>query len=96
MYHAQFPDRRMPDHRAIISSTSEIGSSGYWSGPDMILVDEDLHASKPDLLQDVPIVLRNRMWFQHDGAPAHFSPDVRSYLNATFGVRFIGHGGLAL
>ncbi|GBN20588.1 hypothetical protein AVEN_131532-1 [Araneus ventricosus] len=29
------------------------------------------------------------MLFQHDGAPAHFS----NYLNATFGVRWIGRGG---
>nr|XP_042901341.1 uncharacterized protein LOC122269952 [Parasteatoda tepidariorum] len=33
------------------------------------------------------------MWFQHDGAPAHFSIDVRNYLNATFGARWIGRGG---
>ncbi|XP_054713709.1 uncharacterized protein LOC129223166 [Uloborus diversus] len=33
------------------------------------------------------------MWFQHDGAPAHFSIDVRNYLNATFGARWIGCGG---
>lgn len=47
----------------------------------------------PELLQDVPIVIRNRMWFQHDGAPAHFSTDVRTYLDATFGARWIGRGG---
>ncbi|GBM80445.1 hypothetical protein AVEN_83032-1 [Araneus ventricosus] len=33
------------------------------------------------------------MWFQHDGEPAHFSIDVRNYLNATFGERWIGLGG---
>ncbi|GBN38054.1 hypothetical protein AVEN_196045-1 [Araneus ventricosus] len=33
------------------------------------------------------------MWFQHDGAPAHFSIDVRNYLNDTFGARWIGRGG---
>lgn len=47
----------------------------------------------PQLLHDVPIAIRNRMWFQHDGAPAHFSIDVRNYLNATFGARWIGRGG---
>ncbi|GBM12648.1 hypothetical protein AVEN_46138-1 [Araneus ventricosus] len=34
------------------------------------------------------------MWFHHDRAPAHFSTDVRNYLNATFGARWIGSGGL--
>ncbi|GBM23804.1 hypothetical protein AVEN_91142-1 [Araneus ventricosus] len=33
------------------------------------------------------------MWFQHDGVPAHFSTNVRNYLNATFGARWIGRGG---
>lgn len=47
----------------------------------------------PQLLHDVPIAIRNRMWFQHDGAPAHFSIDVRNYLNITFGARWIGRGG---
>lgn len=39
----------------------------------------------PELLQEVPIGVRNQMWFQHDGAPAHFSMEVRNYLDATFG-----------
>ncbi|GBN55211.1 hypothetical protein AVEN_185290-1 [Araneus ventricosus] len=59
----------------------------------------------PELLQDVPIAIRNRMLFQHDGAPAHFvfplisyflclrlSTDVHNYLNATFGARWFGRG----
>ncbi|GFY22248.1 putative DD41D transposase [Trichonephila clavipes] len=33
------------------------------------------------------------MWFQHDGAPAHFSGDVRNYLDVTFGQQRIGRGG---
>ncbi|GBL94128.1 hypothetical protein AVEN_185079-1 [Araneus ventricosus] len=31
--------------------------------------------------------------FQHDGEPAHFSNDVRNYLNATFEALWIGRGG---
>ncbi|GBM87535.1 hypothetical protein AVEN_21990-1 [Araneus ventricosus] len=58
---------------------------------------DDLKEARTDvlleLLQDVPIVIRKRMWFQHDGAPANFSIDVRNYLNATFAVRWIGRGG---
>ncbi|GBM94541.1 hypothetical protein AVEN_193025-1 [Araneus ventricosus] len=46
----------------------------------------------PELLQDVPIAIRNRMWFQHDGAPSRFSIAMRIDLNATFGARWIGRG----
>ncbi|GFW86614.1 uncharacterized protein TNCV_4333981 [Trichonephila clavipes] len=33
------------------------------------------------------------MWFQHDGAPAHFSADVRSVLDAAYPGRWFGQGG---
>ncbi|GFV60469.1 uncharacterized protein TNCV_3471041 [Trichonephila clavipes] len=36
---------------------------------------------------------RNRQCLQHDGAPAHFSGDVRNYLDVTFGQQWIGRGG---
>jgi hypothetical protein len=26
----------------------------------------------PGLLEDVPLAVRQRLWFQHDGAPAHY------------------------
>jgi hypothetical protein len=29
----------------------------------------------------------------HDGAPPHFSLQVRNYLNTTYGIRWIGRGG---
>ncbi|GFV66388.1 uncharacterized protein TNCV_1478521 [Trichonephila clavipes] len=35
------------------------------------------------------------MWFQHDGAPAHFSTDVRSVLDTTYPGRWIGRDGSA-
>lgn len=44
-------------------------------------------------MEDVPLATRARMWFQHDGAPAHFSFDARNHLTATFGERWIGRGG---
>ena len=47
----------------------------------------------PELLEDVPLGLVNRMWFMHDGAPPHFSIAVRNYLNATFPLRWLGRGG---
>ncbi|GBM24186.1 hypothetical protein AVEN_4939-1 [Araneus ventricosus] len=47
----------------------------------------------PELLLDVRIAIRNRMWFQHDGASAHFSIGVRNYLNDTCGAQCIGRVG---
>lgn len=35
----------------------------------------------------------NTLWFQHDGAPAHSSRQVREYLNTVFPHRWIGRGG---
>ncbi|GBM56489.1 hypothetical protein AVEN_110508-1 [Araneus ventricosus] len=55
----------------------------------LILLEQVL----PELLQDVPIAIRKRMWFQNDGAPAHFSNDVSNFLNSTFGPQWIGRGG---
>jgi hypothetical protein len=30
----------------------------------------------PGLLEDVPLAVRQRLWFQHDGVPAHYGEDV--------------------
>lgn len=46
-----------------------------------------------DLLDDIPLNQRQQMWFQHDGAPAHFSIVVREHLHGTFGRRWVGRGG---
>lgn len=46
----------------------------------------------PPLLDDVPLETRRRMWFMHDGAPAHFSEITRNYLNQIYGNRWIGRG----
>lgn len=45
------------------------------------------------LLDDVPLLIRNEMYFMHDGAPAHFSRIAREYLNERFPERWIGRGG---
>jgi hypothetical protein len=47
----------------------------------------------PGLLADVPLAVRQRLWFQHDAAPAHYGEDVRQWLNATYPGRWIGRGG---
>jgi hypothetical protein len=46
-----------------------------------------------DLLDDVPLEIRQNMYFQHDGAPAHYSRVVRDCLNNRFPHRWIGRGG---
>ena len=38
----------------------------------------------PEMLQNAPLQVRQRLWFQYDGAPAHFALDVREYLNHVF------------
>lgn len=45
------------------------------------------------MLDDVPLIVRHRMFFQHDGAPPHFSRRVRNFLNNRFPDRWIGRGG---
>ena len=37
--------------------------------------------------------IRRRMWFQHDGAPAHNAVNARRHLNEVFGNRWIGRNG---
>ena len=41
----------------------------------------------------VDAVMRRTMWFQHDGASAHFSRNVRNHLDVRFGQQWIGRGG---
>jgi len=43
-----------------------------------------LQEELPRLLEDVPLNKRGRMHFQHDGAPPHFSREVRNFLNYRF------------
>lgn len=47
----------------------------------------------PGLLEDVPLEVRGRMWFLHDGAPPHYRLVVRDYLTQLNGIRWIGRGG---
>lgn len=45
-----------------------------------------------ELIDDLPLNVRHNMFFMQDGAPAHFSVQVRNYLNAQFPQRWIGRG----
>lgn len=49
----------------------------------------------PRLLEDVPVSIRRRIWFMHDGAPAHFSHLARNWLSNpnNYGNNWIGRGG---
>lgn len=47
----------------------------------------------PDLLDNVPLATRQNMWFMHDGAPAHFSRNVRDHLDIIYPNRWIGRNG---
>lgn len=47
----------------------------------------------PGLLEDTPLTLRQRMWFQQDGCPAHYARRVREHLSNTFPDRWIGRLG---
>jgi len=52
-----------------------------------------LQEELPRLLDDVPLNKRGRMYFQHDGAPPHFSREVRNFPNYRFPGRWIERGG---
>jgi len=43
-------------------------------------------------LQDVPLATRIANYFQHDGAPSHYTRHVMQHLNDTFPNRWIGRG----
>lgn len=45
------------------------------------------------LIQAIPQEVLNEMWYQHDGAPAHYAANVRNFLNEQFPNRWIGRGG---
>ena len=45
---------------------------------------EFLEGELPGLLQDVSLAIRATLWFMHDCAPAHYSHNVRVYLNDAY------------
>ena len=49
----------------------------------------------PGLLEDMPLMIRSQMYFQHDGAPPHYPRHVREYLNEFFRNSWLGRGGTA-
>ncbi|CAG4959023.1 unnamed protein product [Colias eurytheme] len=45
-----------------------------------------------ELLEDVPLAYLRNYSYQHDGAPPHYSSEVRDFLNTKYGHRWIGPG----
>jgi len=63
---------------------------GSLNGPTYLnFLQEEL----PLLLEDVDLLTRQQMFFQHDGAPAHYHNIVRTFLNGWRGQNWIGRGG---
>jgi hypothetical protein len=45
------------------------------------------------LLQDVLLVVRQKLWFRYYGTPAHYGEDAWQWLNATYLGRWTGRQG---
>ena len=52
-----------------------------------------LQNTLPPLLKNVPLAIRQRVWLQYNGAPAHFCINVCQHLNNIFPRCWIGRGG---
>jgi hypothetical protein len=61
------------------------------SGGDIYV--EFLNAELPNLFEDIPLLFCANGWFQHEGAPPHFSRQVREILDRQYLHRWIGCGG---
>jgi hypothetical protein len=44
----------------------------------------------PGFLEEIPLMIRSQMYFQHDGASQHYTRHVREYLNETLPNRWLG------
>lgn len=47
----------------------------------------------PQFLEDIPLCIRQSMWYQHDGCPAHSAQIITEVLNRKFGDHWIGRFG---
>jgi hypothetical protein len=46
----------------------------------------------PDLLEDIPLMVRGQMFFQHDAAPPYYILRAKEYLHECFPNRWLGRG----
>jgi hypothetical protein len=47
----------------------------------------------PDIREELPILTNRNLVFMQDGAPPHFTNDVKNFLNEEFPRGWIGRGG---
>jgi len=52
-----------------------------------------LRIQLPGVLENIPLMLRSQVHFQHDGAPLNDTRHVRGYLNECFPEHWLGRGG---
>jgi hypothetical protein len=52
-----------------------------------------LNDELPDLLDDVPLQFLAHPWFQHDGAPVHYTTQAQQDLVRRYPDSWIGRGG---
>jgi hypothetical protein len=50
----------------------------------------------PQLLEDVQLAMQQTVWFMHDGAPAHFTCDIKQFLDFHCPDQWIGQKRLIL
>ena len=95
--HAQFVGRYQ--HRFSVNAWAGIVHNhlvGPYLFPNTLRDDNYLGFVRdvlPQLLENIPLNIRERIWFQHDGAPPHFDSRVRNNLHATFPNRWIDRSG---
>ncbi|KAJ8877254.1 hypothetical protein PR048_021708 [Dryococelus australis] len=66
----------------------------YLIGSCVHLLRLNGNAYLPELLEDVPLIVRNNMWCLHNCASAHFTCAVQQHLNDTSPGQWVWHGGL--
>jgi hypothetical protein len=49
-----------------------------------------LNMELPHLLENIPLIFLVNQWFQHDGAPPHFSRNVQDILNRMNNILIVG------
>ena len=63
---------------------------GNWNGQMYRDISEN---ELPTLLDDLSLELRQNMWFQYDGCPAHYLVVAREVFDRHFNGRWIGRAG---
>jgi len=84
----KFPKRFSVKIRCGLLGNKMIGPSVFDNNSTGNVYEIFLRNYLPGLLEDIPLMIRNQMYFQHDG-----TWHVREYLNESFPNRWLGRGG---